>query len=119
VSVKDGKAGPTMDTQASGGGHAATAKTAESMGPVSRGYTEEIEHFAWCIRNKAPENQPRCRPEVALGDSVIALGTNVAIGKNKGGEPGFLKFDEDWYDLNKDATPDGSSCEEERGKLMG
>ncbi len=118
VSVKEGKAGPTMDTQASGAS-AAVAKAAESMGPVSRGYTEEIEHFAWCIRNKAPENQPRCKPEVALGDSVIALGTNVAVGKNKGGEPGFLKFDEDWYDLNKDATPDGSSCEEERRKLMG
>ncbi len=118
VSVKDGKAGPTMDTQASGG-YAAAAKTAESMGPVSRGYTEEIEHWAWCIRNKAPENQPRCRAEIALGDSVIALGTNVAIAKNKSGAPGFLNFDEDWYDLNKDATPDGSSCEKERKALMG
>jgi len=118
VSVKEGKAGPTMDTQASGG-QAAAAKTAESMGPVSRGYTEEIEHFAWCIRNKAPENQPRCKPEVALGDSVIALGTNVAIAKNKSGEPGFLKFDDGWYDLNHDATPDGSSCEKERKSLMG
>ena len=117
VSVKEGKAGPTMDTQASGG-YAAVAKMAESMGPVSRGYTEEIEHWAWCIRNKAPENQPRCKPEVALGDSVIALGTNVAIDKTKKGEPGFLKFDEKWYDLNDDATPDGSSCEKERVALM-
>ena len=36
-------------------------------GPVSRGYREEIEHWAWCIRNPAPENKPHCTPEVALG----------------------------------------------------
>lgn len=117
VAVKDGQGGPTMDTQASGA-YAAAAKTADSMGPVSRGYTEQIEHWAWCIRNKAPENQPRCKPEVALGDAVIALGTNVAVAKKKKGEPGFLQFDENWYDLNHDATPDGSSCEQERAALV-
>ena len=42
-------------------------------GPVSRGYKEEIEHWAWCIRNPDPKNKPHCTPEVALGDAVIAL----------------------------------------------
>jgi predicted dehydrogenase len=110
VGVKDDKGGPVLDTQASGKGPA-LAKAAAASGPVSRGYTEEIEHWAWCIRNKAPENQPRCRAEVALGDAVIALTTNVAI-KNandpKCKTGGYLAFDEKWYDLNDDTTPDGS-----------
>jgi predicted dehydrogenase len=110
VGVKDDKGGPALDTQASGKGPA-LAKAAAASGPVSRGYTEEIEHWAWCIRNKAPENQPRCKAEVALGDAVIALTTNVAI-KNANDKNcktgGYIVFDEKWYDLNDDATPDGS-----------
>src|SRR5262245_59692311 len=43
IGVKDDKGGPTMDTQASGKGPS-LAKAAADMGPVSRGYTEEIEH---------------------------------------------------------------------------
>ncbi|MBC8871877.1 MAG: Gfo/Idh/MocA family oxidoreductase [Planctomycetes bacterium] len=120
VKVKDDKGGPTMDTQASGEMGPA-AKAAETQGPVSRGYTEEIEHWAWCIRNgdgKDAAVQPRCKPEVALGDAVIALTTNVALKSAAKGEPGFVKFEDDWYDLNKDATPDGSSYEEEYAKLV-
>ncbi|HEX5104912.1 MAG TPA: gfo/Idh/MocA family oxidoreductase, partial [Pirellulaceae bacterium] len=107
VGVKDDKGGPTLDTQASGKGPA-LAKAAAATGPVSRGYTEEIEHWAWCIRNPSSENQPRCRPEVALGDAVIALATNVAMDNAKSGKGGYLVFDEKWYDLADDATPDGS-----------
>lgn len=118
VAVKDDAGGPTMDTQASGAAGPA-AKTAESLGPVSRGYTEQIEHWAWCIRNKSPENQPRCKPEVALGDAVIALATNVAMNKAwKHDEAGYLKFEDAWYDLNDDATPDGSSIEKETQRLV-
>jgi predicted dehydrogenase len=116
VGVKDDKGGPTLDTQASGKGPA-LAKAAENQGPVSRGYREEIEHFAWCIRNNAPKEALRCRPEVALGDAVIALTTNVAMKKSGAGEGGFVKFDENWYDIHHDATPDGSSVSEENEKL--
>ena len=35
--------------------------------PAERGYTEELEHWAWCIRNRAPENLPRCHPEGGPG----------------------------------------------------
>jgi predicted dehydrogenase len=115
VSVKADKGGPTMDTQASGK-MGPMAKAAES-GPVSRGYTEEIEHWAWCIREKA-RDQLRCKPEVALGDAVIALTTNVAVRKSAKGEPGFIKFEEAWYDIDKDDTPDGSSCADEHKKLV-
>ncbi len=116
VGVKNDKGGPTMDTQASGSGGAPKAKAAESQGPVSRGYTEEIEHFAWCIRN--PEDGvPRCRAEVALGDAVIALATNVAIKKSIAGQAGFVKVDEKWYEIQSDETPDGSDVKKEYDKL--
>ncbi|WP_254510954.1 Gfo/Idh/MocA family protein [Anatilimnocola floriformis] len=116
IGVKDDKGGPTLDTQASGKGPS-LAKAAATSGPVSRGYTEEIEHFAWCIRNPAPENQPRCNPKVALGDAVIALATNVAIDNANKGKGGYLAFSEDWYDIHNDATPDGSNIKEEAGKM--
>lgn len=96
---KDGK--PSLDTYETGGGAAvAQAATAES---VSRGYREEIEHWAWCIRNPAPEHQPRCKPEVALADAVIALTSNIAIAKG-----GRIDFQHEWFDVDSDATPDGS-----------
>jgi predicted dehydrogenase len=116
VGVKDDKGGPTLDTQASGKGPS-LAKAAASTGPVSRGYTEEIEHWAWCIRNPAPENQPRCNAKIALGDAVIALATNVAIDNANKGKGGYLAFSEDWYDVNNDATPDGSDIKDEASKL--
>lgn len=107
VAVKDDKGGPTMDTSYSGEAPAAVAKAADS-GPVSRGYTEEIEHWSWCIRNRDPENQPRCKPEVALGDAVIALTCNVAMKNGRAGKGGFIEFKEEWFDVDSDATPDGS-----------
>jgi len=110
------KGGPTMDTQASGAA-AAVSQAASSSGPVSRGYTEEIEHWAWCIRNKAPENRPRCHPEVALSDAVIALATNVALRQAGATTGGFVQFQDAWYDLHDDTTPDGSVVADEYSRL--
>jgi predicted dehydrogenase len=100
VGVKTGSGGPTLDTTASGD-QAAVAEAATS-GPVSRGYTEEIEHWAWCIRNKAKENQPRCQPKVALADAVIALTSNIAMQKRA-----TIEFNPDWFDIDSDETPEG------------
>ena len=52
-----GAGGPTLDTQASGAPTAA-AKSAGGGGKVSRGYTEELEHWAWCIRNRRRRTSP-------------------------------------------------------------
>lgn len=109
VSVKDDKGGPSMDSYETGAGNAAAVAQTADNGPVSRGYTEEMEHWAWCIRNADPENQPRCKPEVALGDAVIALTCNVAMRNAAKGEGGYVQFDEAWFDVDSDATPDGSS----------
>ena len=96
---------------------AAVAKAATS-GPVSRGYREQMEHWAWCIRNPAEENKPRCHPEVALGDGVVALATTVAQRNASAGKGGYLKFEESWFDIDHDATPDGSTIEAERARLQ-
>ena len=102
--VKTSAGGPTLDTQASG----AVQKAAESSGPanVSRGYTEELEHWAWCIRKnpnvKIPEAQPECRPKVAMADAVIALVTNIAAKEGR-----RIEFQESWFDVDSDETPEG------------
>jgi len=101
IEVTKGKDGAAMlDTQASPGEAAARAAGAIG-GDVSRGYTEEMEHWAWCIRNPAPENKPRCTPKVALGDAVIALTTNLAARKGI-----RIDFDETWFDPARDETPE-------------
>ena len=91
-----------MDTYETGGG-AAVAQAA--IGQItSRGYREEIEHWAWCIRNPDPANRPRCTPEVALADAVIALTSNLAIAKG-----GRIDFQPEWFDVDRDETPEGNS----------
>ena len=70
--------------------------------PADRGYTEQLEHWAWCVRNRDPENQPRCHPKMALGDAVIALTTNIA---DRGGKR--IDFQKEWFDIDSDETPEG------------
>lgn len=116
IRVKEGASGPTLDTQESGAG-GAVAKAAEESGPVSRGYTEEIEHWAWCIRNPSQENKPRCHPRVALGDAIIALTAKYAMNNSNQGKSGYIQFDEAWFDPDRDETPDGSDVAKETKSL--
>ncbi|TWU41757.1 Gfo/Idh/MocA family protein [Novipirellula artificiosorum] len=104
---KNAGGGYALDTSASGDFAAPTAKAADA-GPVSRGYREEIEDWAYCIRNPSPENKVRCYPAVAMGDAVIAMTTNVALKNANSGKGGYMKFEEDWFEVDNDATPDGS-----------
>jgi len=72
---------------------------------LGRGYTEQIEHWAYCIREN-PEadhskEMPRCYPEVALADAVVTLATNIAAQLQ---EP--VEFDMDWFRIESDATPE-------------
>ncbi|MDZ4781744.1 MAG: Gfo/Idh/MocA family oxidoreductase [Planctomycetia bacterium] len=107
---KDDKAGPLLNTTSSAPPEAAVAKKALD-GPVSKGYTEEIEHWAWCIRNFKADDyantpQPKCKPEVAIADAIIALTTNIAIKERR-----QIEFKPEWYDINHDDTPDGVAPE--------
>ncbi|MEX2140932.1 MAG: Gfo/Idh/MocA family oxidoreductase [Pirellulales bacterium] len=103
----------TLDTTASGGG-AAIGKAAMEAGPISRGYTEEMEHWAWCIRNPSAENQPRCHPKVALADAVIALTTNIAI---RNPEHSRIEFKKEWFDIDSDETPELAYLEDAKYKV--
>ncbi len=102
-----------LDTTASGGG-AAIGKAAMEAGPISRGYTEEIEHWAWCIRNPSEGNQPRCHPKVALADAVIALTTNIAI---RNPEHARIVFKKEWFDIDSDETPEQVYLKDDRYKV--
>ena len=99
--TKGNSSAPTLDTTSSGGGEAAAVGKAALDGPVSRGYTEELEHWAWCIRNPDPTHLPRCNPKVALGDAVIALTTNIAMRENR-----RIDFKKEWFDIDSDETPE-------------
>ncbi len=118
---KDDKDKYVIDTTSSGS--SATAKLAiEGDGkPISRGYTEELEHWAWCIRNpsesmdpdKDPEHFPRCHPKVAMADAVIALTTNIAMtapanrNNKELNHPNHIEFKPSWFDINSNDTPEG------------
>jgi predicted dehydrogenase len=102
--AKDGA--PTLDTtESGGGGYAAGGKGGGDAAPPSRGYTEEMEHWAWCIRNPSPENQPRCKPEVAIADAVIALVSNIALANPA--TQARIDFKPEWFDIASDETPEG------------
>jgi predicted dehydrogenase len=100
IEVGSDRAGkPALTTYETGGG-AAVAQAATPMN-VSRGYREEIEHWAWCIRNPSPEHQPRCTPKVAMADAIIALTSNIAMKQGK-----RIEFDHKWFDMDDDASPE-------------
>ena len=101
--AKDGT--PALDTTESGGGGYAAGGGGAAAAPPSRGYTEEMEHWAWCIRNPAPENQPRCKPEVAIADAVIALVSNLALANPA--TQARIEFKPEWFDIASDETPEG------------
>ena len=89
-----------VDSYETGGGYSPAAQAVTQ--DVSRGYKEEIEHWAWCIRNGEPAETLHCHPKVALADAVIALTTNIAIADQR-----RIEFDPEWFDPKSDAVPGG------------
>ncbi len=88
--------------------------TAMGSGPVSRGYTEEMEHFAFCVRmhQKAKDAQeqemwrvgdkaPRCHGKVAMADAIIALTSNLAMKQRQ-----RIEFKQEWFDPKSADVPD-------------
>lgn len=106
------------DSSSTWGGPTAVAGGAKAGGaaggPVSRGYREEMEDFAYCVRTwdkslgydkdrdgKYRQRLPRCHGEVAMADAIIALTANIAM-KNKG----RIDFKPEWFDADKPDVPE-------------
>jgi predicted dehydrogenase len=100
ISISAGPGG-ILDTQASIPVDLAAAMSAADA-DANLGYKEEIEHWAWCIRNRAPENQPRCHPAVALCDAAIVHAANISARENR-----LIEFNPAWFDVQSDETPEG------------
>jgi len=92
---------PVMQLDEAGDAESAAVGALGTL-PAERGYTEELEHWAWCARNRDVDNLPRCTPQVALGDAVIALTTNMAARQGA-----RIEFKKEWFDIQSDETPEG------------
>ena len=103
---------PTVEASPSAAGPSAAASYgALATADPSRGYREELEHFAYCVRHgnasnyhDDPDHKPRCRGEVALGDAVIALTSNLAMRQKR-----RIDFDPKWFDWQSPEAPENTS----------
>jgi len=84
------------------GDEVSAAVGTQALQGISRGYTEQEEHWAWCIRNPDNDLPPHCHPKVALTDAVIALTTNMAAREGQ-----RIEFKKEWFDPKSDETPEG------------
>jgi predicted dehydrogenase len=112
VSASTAGSGPVLDTSAS---TAPTERRAQSVGEnalghnaPSRGYREEMEHLAYCIRMRdqgmSADNatlQPRCHGRAAMADAIIALTANKAMRTRQ-----RIVFQNAWFDAGSTAVPD-------------
>lgn len=84
---------------------AAAAVSTGGLGEVSRGYTEEMEHFAHCIRTdnfkSAAEGGLRCPGTTAMADAIMALTANLAMKHKK-----RIEFKPEWFDPENPAVPE-------------
>jgi predicted dehydrogenase len=109
VSVTEvGKDKAALDASASTGGPV-QSQASRGGGAVSRGYREEMEHFAYCVRrwgegSKEERELPRCHGRVAMADAIIALTANLAMKKHE-----RIEFDSAWFDASSDKVPDQPS----------
>jgi predicted dehydrogenase len=114
TSASSGK--PAIEASSTWGGPSASAVKAEggSTAPVSRGYREEMEHFAYCIRKwdkskgytkddkgKYVQDLPRCHGEVAMADAILALTANLAMKHHE-----RIEFQANWFDSDKPDVPE-------------
>jgi predicted dehydrogenase len=114
-----GSGQPVLETSSTWGG-AATPQTGSPAGPVgtdggpvSRGYREEMEDFAYCVRlwdpklgyqrdgDKYKQRLPRCHGEVAMADAIVALTANRAMKDRQ-----RIEFRDGWFDAAVSEVPD-------------
>ena len=67
---------------------------------ISRGYTEEMEHFCYCVRTG--KDELRCNGTVAMADAIMALTANLAMKHKR-----RIVFKPEWFDAaNLEAVPE-------------
>ena len=98
VAGDDGSA-PVLDAYETTAPSAAATEVAGNAASVSRGYTEEMEHFCYCIRQG--KDELRCPGKVAMADAVMALTANLAMATHK-----RIEFKDEWFDPNNPAVPE-------------
>jgi predicted dehydrogenase len=84
------------------------AQAALGPAPVSRGYREEMEDFAYCVRmwdqgkdELGKRRLPRCHGRVAMADAIIALTSNLAMNRRQ-----RIEFRPEWFDAASPEVPD-------------
>ncbi|RMG37442.1 MAG: gfo/Idh/MocA family oxidoreductase [Planctomycetota bacterium] len=96
---------PVLDASESLAPSTQAAVAASTMQKVSRGYTEEMEHFCHCIRTNnygPPEDGGlRCNGVVAMADAIMALTANLAMKHKK-----RVVFKPEWFDPDNPAVPE-------------
>lgn len=101
--IKGNDGQPALSASASLGPSKAAAVA--DIGKVSRGYTEEMEHFAHCIRTgnhgSAKDGGLRCPGEQGMKDAIMALTSNLAMKHKK-----RIEFKDEWFDPESDAVPE-------------
>jgi predicted dehydrogenase len=122
ISVKTSSAGaPALASGSTWGGPTAGAVPAATAGgpagpPPSRGYREEMEDFAYCIRRWDPSvgyasdmkdgkkvyknRLPKCHGEVAMADAILALTSNLAMAQRE-----RIEFTDAHFDPNSTEVP--------------
>jgi predicted dehydrogenase len=99
-----------IDTSATPmGDSAAQTRGQQSLGgSVSRGYREEMEHLAYCIRMRdqgmardREDLRPRCHGQAAMADAIVALTANMAMRAQR-----RIEFKPAWFDPNSDEVPE-------------
>ena len=98
--------GPVMEAYETTSGSAVATDAGGGWGDnISRGYTEEMEHFCHCLRTgnfKGPkEGGLKCNGVVAMADAIMALTANraMALGKR-------IEFRDEWFDPDSPETPE-------------
>jgi predicted dehydrogenase len=65
------------------------------------GFVAELEHWAWCVRNPAAENKPRCDAVAGLAATVLAVAAAQAVRTGN-----RIDFQKEWFDPDSDKVPE-------------
>ena len=113
-----GKDKPVLESGSTWGGPTAsvTGTTVGPTGPINKGYREEMEDFAYCVRlwdakqgyekdrnGKYKQRLTHCHGEIAMVDAIVALTANTAMRTQQ-----RIEFKDAWFDADKmDEVPPG------------